>query len=87
MIFAPLGERNNPGVSNLGSVPGCGERAVNSPALRCVGVSCCQSNLDFVYCPGAMQKTDSERVRSTTTGSITWHLLKPLGILECARVA
>jgi hypothetical protein len=43
--------------------------------------------LDFAYCPGAMQKTDSERVRSTTTGSITWHLLKPLGILECACVA
>jgi len=34
-----------------------------------------------------MQKTDSERVRSTTTASISWHFLKPLGILECACVA
>jgi len=51
----------NPDVSSsLGSVPVCRDCAVDSAALRCVGVSYCQSNCDFAYCPDAMQKTDSE---------------------------
>jgi len=38
----------------------CRDCTVDSAALRCVGVSYCQSNCDFAYCPDAMQKMDSE---------------------------
>jgi len=50
----------NPDVSSLGNVPECRDCAEDCAALRCVGVSCSQSNFDFAYCPDAMQKTDSE---------------------------
>ena len=47
-------------ISSLGSVPVCRYCSVDSTAQHCVGVSCCQSNCDFAYCPDAIQKTDSE---------------------------
>jgi len=49
-----------PFASAISSVPVCRECAVFRVSLRCVGVSCCQSNCDFACCPDAMQKTDSE---------------------------
>jgi len=56
MITYPFASK----ISSLGSVPVCRECAAFRVSLRCVGVSCCQSNCDFACCPDAMQKTDSE---------------------------